>query len=369
MREDKKIIVSFIIPIYNAEKFIQSAILSIVEHITFPIEIVLVNDGSTDSSDSICRLLSDNYKEIRYFRTENLGAGHARNYGIKQAQGQWIAFLDSDDLILREFFSTEMLDLLNQAKQSEIDILYFPKILSDYALLTNPTIEMPESKCDIFSNHYIPNLEFWSCIYSTDYLHKEEIRFFEYKKQDVESAFRFRAFSNTKNISVIKTIAFYVHRDNPTSNVNTWKLNTLFYIKSRVFYDLYQEYSRDNDDTKTWLFLQFLYYSKCLLENCILHGADCDEIAELYEVCSLVQTADYRKKIPLRYLMFTNTIKVLISSTVLYGAFTSFISNKRKYKTNSSASSIIELMPDDYTVLRDRLNDYSTIVNEELSNE
>ncbi len=88
---------SIIVPAYNAEPFIATAIQSFLNQGVDWAEMIIVDDGSRDNTVSQCTpYISD---KVRYFRTENLGAGHARNYGIDRARGNWIGFLDSDDLL------------------------------------------------------------------------------------------------------------------------------------------------------------------------------------------------------------------------------------------------------------------------------
>ena len=85
-------LVSVIIPTFNREQTLERAIESVLNQ-TFPnIELIIVDDGSTDSTELICE-----GKNLRYFKTENRGVSAARNFGIQQALGDWVAFLDSDD--------------------------------------------------------------------------------------------------------------------------------------------------------------------------------------------------------------------------------------------------------------------------------
>lgn len=89
--------VSVIIPTYNRAKFISDAIQSVITQTYRNIEIIVVDDGSTDGTKDV---LSPFMDKIRYYHTENMGPAHARNVGMKAASGKYIAFLDSDDLYL-----------------------------------------------------------------------------------------------------------------------------------------------------------------------------------------------------------------------------------------------------------------------------
>jgi glycosyltransferase involved in cell wall biosynthesis len=100
-RSDKLLMtpsVSVIIPTYNREQFILAAIESVISQTFKDLEIIVVDDGSTDDTQSIVETLKDN--RIIYIRTDNKGPAHARNVGMRTATRKYIAFLDSDDLYL-----------------------------------------------------------------------------------------------------------------------------------------------------------------------------------------------------------------------------------------------------------------------------
>lgn len=271
---------SVIIPIYNAERFIETAIQSVYRQLQPWIEVILINDGSTDKSEQICsRYISE---QIHYYYINNAGAGHARNVGIDYAQGEWIIFLDSDDLIIKDFFNQDFFYYLKNRKEELVDIIYMPKIISDIKMEQYPRIEFPENINDI--ENYLPKLEFWTCIYNADFLKKKNIRFFEYKKQDIETAFRFRAFSNTENILVDKSRVFYIHRVNPMSNVHTWKIENYLEIKALVYFELYNEFDDRDISTTIWLYMQYLHYTVQLLVRRLQIGATVEDLKNLKKV-------------------------------------------------------------------------------------
>lgn len=90
-------ILSIIIPVYNIEKYLKRCLDSIIKQIQPNIEILLINDGSTDSSIEICKIYSEHYPNITAFHKTNGGLSDARNYGINEANGRYIMFLDGDD--------------------------------------------------------------------------------------------------------------------------------------------------------------------------------------------------------------------------------------------------------------------------------
>ncbi len=92
-------VVSVIIPIYNVEKYIVKCVQSVINQSYKQLEILLIDDGSTDSSGEICDTLLVEDSRIKVFHKENGGLSSARNYGIEQATGDYITFIDSDDYV------------------------------------------------------------------------------------------------------------------------------------------------------------------------------------------------------------------------------------------------------------------------------
>lgn len=91
--------VSIIIPVYNVEKYLRRCLESIINQSLKNIEIIIVNDGSTDRSIEICNEYADLDKRVRVFNKENGGLSDARNYGLINAKGLYVLFVDSDDFI------------------------------------------------------------------------------------------------------------------------------------------------------------------------------------------------------------------------------------------------------------------------------
>src|SRR5689334_2710112 len=91
-------LVSLVVPVYNGERFIGRTLASALAQTYDPLEIIVIDDGSTDSTPNLIEAASTRDKRIRSFRTQNSGVAAARDFGIKQARGKLIAFLDSDDL-------------------------------------------------------------------------------------------------------------------------------------------------------------------------------------------------------------------------------------------------------------------------------
>lgn len=110
---------SIIIPAYNAEKTIADCIHSIERKNKVDFEIVVVNDGSTDRTEDICRGLAQQYSNINLISIQNGGVSHARNVGLDRARGRYVQFVDSDDYIDSEMCSC----MLERAEEEQAQIV------------------------------------------------------------------------------------------------------------------------------------------------------------------------------------------------------------------------------------------------------
>ena len=90
-------ILSVVIPCYNASSTIEECVLSVMDQSLTDLEIIVVDDGSTDDSLAICRRLAEEDERISVYTKKNAGQGIARNFGMSHATGEYIAFVDADD--------------------------------------------------------------------------------------------------------------------------------------------------------------------------------------------------------------------------------------------------------------------------------
>lgn len=92
-------LISIIIPVYNAEQYLEHSIDSALKQTYKNIEVILIDDGSVDNSNKICLNFCKKDSRVKYFNNNNKGVSSARNYGIEKSKGSWICFLDADDWI------------------------------------------------------------------------------------------------------------------------------------------------------------------------------------------------------------------------------------------------------------------------------
>ena len=115
--EQKNDLISIIVPIYNVEKYLRMCLDSIENQTYSNIEVLLIDDGSTDDSGKICQEYAARDSRFRYIKKENGGASDARNFGIGRASGEYLSFVDSDDWLA----ATYVEDLYHVAKRTHAD--------------------------------------------------------------------------------------------------------------------------------------------------------------------------------------------------------------------------------------------------------
>ena len=112
--------VSVIVPVYNAEKFLPETIESVLKQTYIHFDLILINDGSKDQSLSICEAYAQKDSRVQVFSQSNSGVSAARNLGIQKATGEYICFLDADDLLESEYLSS----LIDVIEKEQTDIVF-----------------------------------------------------------------------------------------------------------------------------------------------------------------------------------------------------------------------------------------------------
>lgn len=163
--------VSIIIPVYNIKQYLCECLDSIIDQDYRNIEIILINDGSSDGSEEICLKYAEQEKRIKFINQKNQGAANAKNAGLDQATGQYITFMDSDDFAEKNWISTMVQKLeINSADVVECN---FDKVFVD-------GIEREERACEkerLFSaEQYMEQyLEMWTSSLFWNKLFKTEL--------------------------------------------------------------------------------------------------------------------------------------------------------------------------------------------------
>lgn len=176
----KNPILSIIIPVYNSQIYLDECLKSIVSNDLDQVEILIINDGSTDNSAKIIERYANKYKHITYYHRENRGVSSSRNFGLKKSTGKWVWFIDSDDIIQTKslkrickllvstdldiflFQYTEFEDKVNNKMSSKSCLNNLDKEISKYdameSLINSKYATFPWNK--IFKRNLFSNITF-----------------------------------------------------------------------------------------------------------------------------------------------------------------------------------------------------------------
>lgn len=209
--------VSFIIPIYNVEKYLGNCIESLLQqdldHSEY--EIILINDGSTDSSGEIATTYSEKYDNISLYHQDNSGLSVARNLGMDHVQGKYTIFVDSDDA----WFPNKLKNLIEVCDKNNLDICFFG-FIRNTPFGPEKGYKQPFKNNLIYTGeeillHRLRVASIWDKVYRTDFINK--YRYYPgISHQDVE--FNFRTLPFAKRIMFVDTVAYnYTWNDNSIS--------------------------------------------------------------------------------------------------------------------------------------------------------
>ncbi|CCY80092.1 glycosyltransferase group 2 family protein [Mycoplasma sp. CAG:877] len=208
--------ISVIVPIYNAEKYLNKCIDSLINQTKKELEFILVNDGSTDKTEEIIKSYKDS--RIKYFKNKNQGIGKTRNFGIEKATGKYIMFLDSDDYLKNN--ACEILYKNAEKAAADLAICDFYKIYDSgeeekiKLLSFKPTTlrKTPSLVNEI-------NLAPWNKLYKKELITKNKIKFVENLKYE-DAPFVIEAFSKAgKIIKVDEYLNYYLIHGNSETTV------------------------------------------------------------------------------------------------------------------------------------------------------
>ena len=217
--------VSIIVPVFNVEKYLRECLDSLINQTLDDIEIICVNDGSTDNSIEILQEYCAKDSRIKVINKENSGYGISMNMGIESACGEYIGIVESDDFAESNMFE----DLYNLAKEKNADI-----VKSDWFEYTTSTktvrkagrmVLLPENKdLNVKDNPGILKIQpaIWSAIYRKSLLIDNNIRFTETSGASYQdTSFVFKVMCLAKNVVLTDKAYLYYRQDNLNSSVKS----------------------------------------------------------------------------------------------------------------------------------------------------
>lgn len=254
----KQIGITVIIPVYNCVKYLEDAVTSVLDQPHKNISVVLVDDGSTDSSGQLCDELAAASDRITALHQENAGVSAARNAGIEFVLGnsdcgvgtQYFAFLDADDLWTNQFFTDDVV-----AAFSEATIIRFQSVNCNLNLSRCAnTVNVVEGIYDGGASnvHKCLSSHFGAALYASSLFRNYQIRFVEGLKCSEDVLFLRKCAYSADSIAFINRI-LYLYRNNPVSCVHTNHKTGLVYFEP--MFRAYLTHDFDGEGFVSWYFV------------------------------------------------------------------------------------------------------------------
>ena len=241
--------VSVIVPVYNVETYIEKCLDSLVNQTLKDIEIIIVNDGSKDGSSEIIKKYYDKFPEkIKVIEKENGGLSDARNYGMRYANGDYIAFLDSDDYVDKFLYEK----LYNTAIKEHSDM-----VECDF-YWTYPSSKKVDTRAEyIDKKDMIANARVvaWNKLYKREVLKESGVEFSKgLRYEDID--FFYKMIPKLNKVSLIREpLIYYVQREDSISKVQTEKTRDIFIILDNVL----EYYKNNNLFDEFYVELEYMY--------------------------------------------------------------------------------------------------------------
>lgn len=230
-------LVSIIIPVYNAEKYIEKCLNSIINQTYTNLEIILINDGSNDNTEKICDEFRKNDKRILLFSKENSGVSSSRNIGIKCAKGEYITFVDADDWLEFDYI-TKAMELIKKTKCDMLKTNYqiFETENNHYI-----SYQYSDNYCKIDHNRMLKILTIdgnFNCVWGTFY--KNSIFKNNNLEFDENISFGEDLLFQVKNYKLFKKIYWlnlpgYIYYCSPNSASRKKNINHLIKVSNDVY--------------------------------------------------------------------------------------------------------------------------------------
>lgn len=247
----KSNLVSILMPVYNACEYLEETVDSILNQTYEEFELVIVNDGSSDNTEVICNRLKEKDDRIIVIHKENTGVSDTRNIALDNAKGKYIAFIDSDDLVHKDYLKTLLSSMEKSNGQLAVCGFKQRKISANGQVKELSRVFCPkeviaiEDMKDLIMDFWNSGLlnPLWNKLYSREIIEENNIRF----KEDVEIGedfiFNLQYFKKIKNICFSKKELYYYIRRNNNSITHQYIDN--MYEKGLEIHSLLEDFLKD----------------------------------------------------------------------------------------------------------------------------
>ncbi len=270
---NKQIKISVLIPVYNAESYLRKCLDSVIAQTYRDIEIVCINDGSTDNSMEILKEYESKDERIRVVDKPHSGYGDSMNAGLKAATGLYIGIVESDDFINNQMY--EKLYALTQNGTVDVVKANFFNYYEDG--MTTPKIEVDHNRINIPDTNkpfvlktngqfILGHPSVWSAIYRREFLMENNVHFIAAKgKGMVDDPFYYETLCAAKSIMWLNEPLYYNRKKNPNSSENLQKDVVLPLVRMQDNFDVIERYHVTDVDTLKCVYARaMMYYTDAL---------------------------------------------------------------------------------------------------------
>lgn len=236
---EKRPFLTVMVPVYNGEQFVADAIRSVLIQPCHDLEVLVLDDGSTDNTLTICRSIAREDARVRVFSHANMGLGANRNEGFAHVRGAWLAFLDHDDIMVPDIYSEGTLLMLRECTNRGIEMVVNTRARAD-EYLGNVRMD-PLSVRGVFPAH---SLESWKLPYelatnwySVGLIERNRIRFAE-TRPEMESIFRHQCAYLANRVVFCNKGFIELRRESTGQITRTWNRTSAQAVRWRNYSDL-----------------------------------------------------------------------------------------------------------------------------------
>lgn len=273
--------ISVVIPLYNGERYIKDTVDSILTSDYKNIEVLIIDDGSTDNGYMICEHIRQKDDRIAIYRKENGGVVSARNYGVLMAAGEYLCFCDQDDTIDRKCYTkqiermeSDQSDLCMCSIGRNIDGRISAFELSDDACYEGEGILEQLLYPILFNGFDVPVKmgerrrypQIWSCMFRMSFWRKYDLHFRSYVSFEDDMLVKVQALANAKRVSTLQIIGYYWRTNLASESYTHNYIEEIAARQQECYEDLYRNIAHRIEDKKILEWFKQVTYCRQYLE-------------------------------------------------------------------------------------------------------
>lgn len=320
--------ITVIIPVFNAGQYIEQCLCSLLNQTFLDAELILIDDGSTDSSAFLCDKYAEKYPQIRAYHLENSGPARARNQGLLQAQGDYIAFVDADDYVAPNYLEV----LYNCAVQNCSDI-----VICNYSIVTAQNIRAASLSFEseycgatavkfgllqrYYGNNHNGLYSLWNKLYRADFLKEHSLAMDEKLIRAEDAWFNFDCLMHAEKVNYVSQALYYyvqhcesiMHQVQPNQYAAWVQTRKRLLEANEVLC-----FSIDFDS-----FYQSFLYKVAVYNRDLIKNGSIDESKRILKDNFLHSASNYRQNLPahLRFLYWLTYHRLIKTALVFYRAW------------------------------------------------